>query len=110
VSHIFPNPARPWLALALTFALAACASPAPPRTDTSSVEKRMSDLEHRVDMLEARPEVELPYRSKAEIEENITELEAERAELLTRYYAEHPEIKDIDRKLEILNTQLKMLE
>ncbi len=96
--------------LALTFALAACGSSAPPKTDTPSVEQRLSDLERRVDMLEARPEVQLPYRSKAEIQANIEALEAERGKLLTHYYPQHPEIKDIDRRLEILNSQLQMLE
>lgn len=94
----------------LMLAFAACSSPAPPKTDPPTTDKRLSDLEHRVDMLEAHPAVQPPYRSKAEIQENITELEAERAELLKRYYPEHPEIRDIDRKLEILNRQLNMLE
>ena len=94
--------------LALTFALAACGSPAPSKTDTPSVEQRLSDLERRVDMLEARPEVQPPYRSKAEIQAHIAALEAERGKLLALYYPQHPEIKDIDRRLEILNFQLQM--
>jgi len=61
-------------------------------------------------MLEARPVVQPPYRSKAEIQANIEALEVERGKLLTRYYAQHPDIKDIDRKVDILNCQLKLLE
>jgi len=96
--------------LAFTLALAACGSPAPPKADTPSVERCLSDLDRRMDILEARPVVQPPYRSKAEIQANIEALEAERGKLLTRYYAQHPDIKDIDRKVEILNCQLKLLE
>jgi hypothetical protein len=98
------------MTVALAFALAACASNAPPKADTPSLEQRVLELEHRIEMLEARPEVKPPYRSKEEIQANIKSLEAERGELLTRYFAQHPAIKDIDRRLEILNSQLKMLE
>lgn len=110
MSHIFPISSRSCLMLGLPFALAACGSPALPKADTPSVEQRLSDLERRVDMLEARPAVQPPYRSKAEIRANIEALEAERSKLLTDYYPQHPEIKDIDRRLEILNSQLPMLE
>jgi hypothetical protein len=94
----------------LALALAACGSPTPPKADTPSVAHRLSDLERRVEMLEARPAVQSPYRSKAEIQANIEALEAERSKLLTLYYPQHPDIKDIDRRLEILNSQLQMLE
>lgn len=110
MAPIFPIRSRSCLMLALTFALVACGSPAPPKADTPSVEQRLSELERRVDMLEARHVVQPPYRSKAEIQANIEALEAERGKLLTRYYAQHPDIKDIDRKVEILNCQLKLLE
>ncbi|MBS1220372.1 MAG: hypothetical protein H6R21_3505 [Proteobacteria bacterium] len=110
MSPIFPIPSRSCLMLGLTFALAACGSPAPPKADTPSVEHRLSDLERRVEMLEARPAVQPPYRSKAEIQANIEALEAERNKLLAHYYPQHPEIKDIDRRLEILYSQLQMLE
>jgi hypothetical protein len=108
---MFPRstiPARSCLMLAL--ALAACGSPAPPKADTPSVAYRLSDLERRVEMLEARPAVQSPYRSKAEIQANIEALEVERSKLLTFYYPQHPDIKDIDRRLDILNSQLQMLE
>ncbi|MGC2049257.1 MAG: hypothetical protein WA635_11685 [Gallionella sp.] len=108
--HIHPVLSRSWLMGALVFSLAACESPAPPKADTPSLEQRMFELERRVEMLEARPTVKPPYRSKAEIQENIRALEDERAKLLTHYLPEHPDIKDIVRQLEILNSQLKMLE
>jgi len=109
MSRIFPIPARSCLMLALSFALVACGSQAPPKADSPSVEQRLSDLERRLDMLEARPVVQPPYRSRAEIQTNIEALEAERVRLLARYYPQHPEIKDIDRMLGILNDQLKLL-
>jgi hypothetical protein len=105
-----PILSRSWLMVALVLALVACGSHAPPKTDTPSVEQRLLDLERRMERLEARPAVEPPYRNKAEIEANIRALESERDELLTRYLPEHPAIKDIDRRLGILNSQLKMLE
>lgn len=101
---------RSWLTVALAFSLAACGTQAPPKTDTSSLEQRMLELEGRVERLEARPAVKPPYRNKTEIQANIKELEDERAKLLITYLPEHPDIKDIDRQLEILNSQLKMLE
>ena len=101
-------PLRSCVTVALALALAACVSHAPPKTDTPSLEQRMFELERRMERLEARPVVEPPYRSKAEIQANIRALENERAQLLTRYRAEHPAIRDIDRRLEILNSQLKM--
>ena len=110
MSPISLNSSRSCLMLALTFALAACGSPAPPKVDAPSLEQRLSELERRVDMLEARPVVQPPYRSKVEIQANIEALEAERNKLLAHYYPQHPEIKDIDRRLEILYSQLQMLE
>jgi hypothetical protein len=110
MSPLFPILSRFCLTLGLAVALTACGSPAPPKPDTPSLEQRMLELERRIERLEARPEIKPPYRSKAEIEAHIKALEAERGELLIRYYAQHPEIKDIDRRLEILNSQLQMLE
>jgi hypothetical protein len=101
---------RSCLAAVPAFALVACGSPAPPKADTPSVEQRLLDLELRMQKLEARPVIAPPYRSKAEIQAQINALEAERDKLLTRYHAQHPEIRDIDRQLAILNSQLKMAE
>ena len=108
--HTHPILSRSWLMGALAFSLAACGSQVPPKADTPSLEQRMFELERRVERLEVRPAVKPPYRNKAEIQENIRALEDERAKLLTHYLPEHPIIKDIDRQLEILNSQLKMLE
>lgn len=91
--------------------LVGCASHAPlPRADASSLEQRLFDLERRVGKLESRSEVEHPYRSKAEIQAHIKALEEERQTLLSRYTAQHPAIRDIDRRLAILDNQLKRLE
>lgn len=110
MSHILPILSRSCLTVALAFAVVACEAYAPPKTDTPSLEQRMSELERRMERLEARPAVEPPYRNKAEVQAQIRALEDERDKLLTRYRAPHPAIKDIDRMLEILNNQLKMLE
>lgn len=110
MSPTLHNLSRSCLTVASAVALAACASNTPPTTDTPSLEQRLLDLERRVERLEARPEVKPPYRSKAAIQAHIEALEAERGKLLTRYSAQHPEIKDIDRMLEILNNQLMMFE
>lgn len=48
-------------------------------------------------------------RSRAEIEARIEPLEAERAKLRADYLPQHPAIRDIDRRLDILDAQLKML-
>jgi len=96
------------LTVALALALTACGTP--PKADTPSLEQRLFDLERRMERLEARPAVQPPYRNKEEIQAHIKALEAERTKLLTDYHAQHPAIKDIDRRLEILNVQLRMLE
>ena len=98
------------LTVALTFALVACGTQAPPKADTPSLEQRLFDLERRTERLEARPAVQPPHRSKEEIQAHIKTLEAERSKLLIDYLPQHPATKDIDRRLEILNVQLRMLE
>jgi hypothetical protein len=97
-------------ATALAFVLAACGSHTPPKPDAPSLEQRVDALERRLENLEARPEVKPPFRNKAEIQSHIEALEVERAQLQTRYLAPHPEIRTIDRELDILYTQLRMLE
>jgi hypothetical protein len=108
------SPTRPLFALnclTIALALSSCAPYAPtPRTDKPSVDERLSDLERRVERMEARPDVAPPYRSKEEIQANISELEEERGRLLIGYTPQHPAIRDIDRELSILNSQLKMLQ
>ena len=63
-----------------------------------------------MERLESRPPVQVPSRSKAEIESQVTWLEGERDKLLLKYTEQHPAIRDIDRQLRILHIQLKMLE
>lgn len=110
MSHTLPILSLPCLMVALAFALAACGTQAPPKTDTPSVEQRLLDLERRMERLEARPAVQPAYRTREEIQAHIKALEDERTKLLTDYHAQHPAIKDIDRRLEILSVQLRMLE
>ena len=110
MSHTRPILSLSCLTVALALALAACGTQAPPKTDTPSVEQRLFDLERRMERLEARPAVQPPYRNKEEIQAHIKALEDERATLLADYLPQHPAIKDIDRRLEILNVQLRMLE
>ena len=110
MSHTPPMLSRCCQTVVLACALAACGSPAPPKPEGPSLEQRLFELERRIERLEARLAVEPPYRNKAEIQAHIRALEDERDKLLSRYLAQHPDIKDIDRRLEILNGQLKMLE
>lgn len=98
------------LSVALAFALAACGTQAPPKADTPSVEQRLFDLERRMERLEARPAVQPAYRTREEIQAHIKALQDERSRLRVDYNAQHPAIKDIDRRLEILNVQLRMME
>lgn len=97
------------VALAIALVLTACETPVPAKREASPLAQRVNELEHRVERLEARPAVQPPLRSKDEIEAHIKSLEAERAKLLVDYLPQHPAIRDIDRRLDILNTQLKML-
>jgi len=108
MSHTRPILSRSYLTLVLALALVACETP--PKADTPSQEQRLFDLERRMERLEARPAVQPPYRNKEEIQAHIKALEEERTQLLADYRAQHPAIKDIDRRLEILNVQLRMLE
>lgn len=81
----------------------------PMRQDTPTMEQRVSELEQRLERLEARPKVLAPYRSRVELEAAIQLLQAERIRLLNRYTEQHPEIRDLDRRLAILDRQMKML-
>ena len=78
-------------------------------SDTPQVEQRLVDLEQRVQRLEERPPVAAPHRDREEIQAHIKQLEAERAKLLVKYTDQHPAVRNIDRKLLILNEQLGML-
>lgn len=97
--------------LCMVVVLSACAPHAPQHnTDLATLEQRLSDIERRVGNLESRTQIGAPYRSKAEIQAHIKALEEERGQLLGRYTVQHPAIRDIDRRLAILDNQLKMLE
>ena len=98
---------------ALVGFLGGCASdpsPSPVADNTKVTQHRLDDLERRVQRLESRPPVEEPYRDREEIQAHIKRLEAERAKLLMKYTDQHPAVRDIDRKLLILNAQLRKLE
>jgi hypothetical protein len=95
--------------LVITLAVGAFASYSPQSGAVMpSMENRVIDRNHRVDKIEARPDVARSYRSKEDIQQDISDLEAERAELLGRYTPQHPSIRDIDRELLILRGRLKM--
>jgi hypothetical protein len=89
--------------------LAACAQQPPTPTVEKSVDQRLDDLERRVQRLEGRPQTWLPYRDRREIEAHIKSLEGERDRLLLKTTEEHPEVRDLDRRLKILREQLQML-
>ena len=100
------------LAVLLGALLAGCAAQhaKPPEAGgTMATQQRLDDLERRVQRLEGRPPVEMPYRNREEIQAQIKDLQAERDRLLVKYTDQHPAIRDIDRKLLILNEQLRMI-
>jgi hypothetical protein len=97
---------RHWLTAALASVLAACGTYAPQRDATPALEQRVLELEDRGQRLEADSLVETPLPGPAGIQAQISALEAERARLLTRYYAQHPAIRVIDRRLDLLRGQL----
>lgn len=105
-------PGKTLLLLALGGFLTGCAATppaAPALENTQLTHQRLDDLERRVQRLEGRPSVEEPYRDRDEIQAHIKRLEAERARLLVKYTDQHPAVRDIDRKLLILNEQLQRL-
>jgi hypothetical protein len=111
VSCVFFGPLRCSLVLSLSLLVSGCAvqPSAPPTADKATTEQRLDDLERRVQHLEGRPPVEVPYRNREEIQTHIKFLESERAKLLVKYTDQHPAVRDIDRKLLILNEQLHRL-
>lgn len=102
MSTPLPFAGVPVAAATLGALLTACAPQTATRPDTPTMEQRVSDLERRLERLEARPEVQAPYRSKAELEATIQSLQNERIRLLSRYTAQHPEIRDVDRQMKML--------
>ena len=90
---------------ALALALSACA-----RTggvgDEDALEQRLRTLEERIEKLKSRPPIQPALRERAAVEAHRAKLLDERAKLLTRYTEQHPAIRDIDRKIHILEQQL----
>jgi hypothetical protein len=103
---------RFWLSLGAALALAGCGGAPVRQHDAAdaSLDQRVFDLERRVERLENRPDIQVPYRNREEIEAQIKALEKERAVLLTKYTERHPAVRDIDRSLLILVNQRKLLE
>jgi len=107
---MLPAPTVLWrhcLTLALACALAGCAGYDQQEAGTPTLEQRVLELEDRMRRLEADSLAEVPPHGPAEIQAQIRDLEAERARLLTRYYEQHPAIRVIDRRLDILHGQLQ---
>ena len=100
------------LLIPLGLLLTGCASQemVPTVASPSATEQRLTDLERRLQRLESRPPVEAPYGNREDIQTYIGQLEAERGRLLLRYTDQHPAIRDIDRRLLILQEQLRLLE
>ncbi len=91
--------------------LTACAQTTPPpASDTTRIEQQLNDIERRVELLESRPQVQAPLRTREDILEHRERLTAERVRLMTRMTDQHPAIRDIDRQLRILDLQLKSIE
>ena len=103
--------------------LAGCAT-SPSVTPRKDVENRMGESEARVQALpmeQSKIQVQSldaqtplviprPYQSKAELRAHIDALLNERAEFLRAYTPQHPDIRDIDRQIRILEQQILMLE
>jgi len=49
------------------------------------------------------------HRNREEIEADIQALEAERANLLTKYASAHPDVRAVERRLQLRRQQLEML-
>jgi chromosome segregation ATPase len=101
---------RVCLTLGLASVLAGCGPYPAKDSGALSLEQRVLELERRVDSLQAERPSASPRRSRAAIQAEISALEQERSRLLTRYYDQHPAIRDIDRRLAILHGELQTLE
>jgi hypothetical protein len=54
-------------------------------------------------------DVPRPLRPREDIEADIRTLEAQRADLLTRYAPAHPDVRAVERRLAILRAQFELL-
>ena len=59
---------------------------------------------------ESRPHVYPPYRSREQIQAQISQLEEARDKLLLDYTEQYPAVRKLDRELGTLRQQLRMLE
>jgi hypothetical protein len=67
-SRYFQQGARPAVRAPL---LTACAQTTPPpASDTTRIEQRLNDIERRVELLESRPQVQAPLRTREDILEH----------------------------------------
>lgn len=100
------------LASAVALLLAACAAAPTPSPEAVALEQRLSALEGRVERLEryATSVPAPPLRSRDEIVRHIEALEARRAELLQRYTAAHPDVREVDLQLRLRRLQLEVLD
>jgi hypothetical protein len=91
--------------------LSACAQHIP-KPESNSIDLRLLKLEERVESLERLYALtpSHPLRSRAEIEERIQSLEAERSKLLEQYQSEPPYVRDITLRLRLLKSRLEMLD
>jgi hypothetical protein len=93
--------------------LTSCAQPpAAPTPEVRALEQRLQALEWRLESLErfvtALPA--MPLRERAQIEQHIQSLEAQRKVLLERYTPAHPQVREVDLSLRLLRLQLEFLD
>lgn len=107
-----PRKRRSLVYVALFLLLGACARQPMQAPDTIAVDHRIKNLEGRVESLERRDTIAPypPLRSREEIEAHIQSLESDRVRLLASYHVAHPDVRYVDRRLQLLKKQLEMLD
>ena len=91
--------------------LTACAQTTPPpASDTTRIEQRLNDIERRVELLESRPQVQAPLRTREDILEHRERLTAERVRLMTRSPDQLRAIRDLGRHMRSQDLQEKSIE
>jgi len=76
------------------------------------LEKRIYELERRIAVLESRYEhpTPIPQRSKKELQGQLDGLRKEREKLSLSYTDQHPRVMELDRKIRVLEQQIKLLQ